>query len=283
LEIPVFPLSFNEFLRFKKIQIKTQELPYGENKKATVLKALEEYLYYGGMPEVVLASEHMKLDILQQYYGTVVRRDIIERFNIKNEEGLKAMLRLLLNSTQYSISKLYNTLKSLQYHIGKTTLLNYLNYVETSYFLYSVPIFSYKIKDQLQYPRKHYFIDTGFINCLSTRHAKDVGRLYENIVAINLLRKHLQKGNNIFYWKDQRGKEVDFLIKDELQVKQLIQVCSDIEDYDTRKREINALIKASDHLKCNDLLIITNDFYDTQKVKGKTILFKPLYAWLLEK
>ena len=193
------------------------------------------------------------------------------------------MIRLLLNSKQYSISKLYDTMKSLQYQIGKTTILNYLNYVETSYFLYSIPIFSYKIKDQMQYPRKHYFIDTGFINSLSTRHTKDMGRLYENIVAINLLRTQTQKGNNIFYWKDQRGKEVDFVIKNEIQVKQLIQVCSDIENYDTRKREIDALIKASDHLKCKDLLIITNDFYDTEKVKDKTIVFKPLYLWLLEK
>lgn len=283
LEILVFPLSFNEFLRFKNIHIKTKQLPYEENQKATILKSLDEYIYYGGMPEVVLAPESLKFDILQQYYGTVVRKDIIERFNIKNEEGLKAIIRLLLNSKQYSISKLYDTMKSLQYQIGKTTILNYINYAETSYFLYSIPIFSYKIKDQMQYPRKHYFIDTGFINCLSTRHAKDIGRLYENIVAINLLRTQIQKGNNIFYWKDQRGKEVDFVIKDEIQVKQLIQVCSDIENYDTRKRETDALIKASDHLKCKDLLIITNDFYDIQKVKGKTIVFKPLYLWLLEK
>jgi predicted AAA+ superfamily ATPase len=174
LEIKVFPLSFREFLRFKNMKIDPSVLQYSENEKTKVTRALDEYLRFGGMPEVVLSDEERKSEILQQYYGTVVRRDIVERFNVKNEEGLKAMMRLLLNSTQYSISRLYDTLKSLNYEIGKTTLLHYIQYVESSYFTHSLPIFSYKIKDHLQYPRKIYFIDNGFISSLSTRHSKDI-------------------------------------------------------------------------------------------------------------
>ncbi|MDI6859485.1 MAG: DUF4143 domain-containing protein, partial [Methanocellales archaeon] len=131
---------------------------------------------------------------------------------MKNEEGLKAMVRLLLNSTQYSISRVYDTLKSLNYEIGKTTLLNYLNYVESSYFIHSLPIFSPKVKDQLQYARKVYFIDNGFINALSTRFSKNIGRVYENIVAIELLRRYSKKDVELYYWKDRRGKEVDFVV-----------------------------------------------------------------------
>ncbi|OYT28960.1 AAA family ATPase [Thermoplasmatales archaeon ex4572_165] len=282
LEIPVFPLSFPEFLQFKQKQINTKHLSYSENELAELFTLLDEYLTLGGMPEIVIAKEAMKQEILQQYYGTVVRKDIIERFHIQNEEGLKALLLLLLNSTQYSISKLYKTLKSLHYPIGKTTIQNYLNYVETSYFIHSVPIFSYSIKDQLQYPRKHYFIDNGFITSIATRNSKDYGRLYENLVAITLLRKTAQKNQNIFYWKNQRGLEVDFVIKDELQVNMLIQVCYDIEDYDTKKRETTALIKASEKLNCMNLMIITRDVQGEEIIKDKKIIFKPLYQWLLE-
>ncbi len=120
------------------------------------------------MPEIVLSDKERKFEILRQYYQTVIRRDIMERFNVKNEEGMKALLRLLLNSTEYSISKLYDILKSSNYKIGKTTLQKYLSYAKTSYFTHSLSIFSYKIKDQLQYPRKVYFIDNGFINALTS-------------------------------------------------------------------------------------------------------------------
>ena len=167
LEVHCYPLSFTEFLRFKNVKIDLTAIPYSEKETVKAARQLDEFLTYGGMPEVVLTSEDRKYEMLQQYYGTVVRRDIVERFKVNNEEGLKALLRLLLNSTQYSISKLYNTMKSLNYEIGKTTLLNYMNYIESSYFIKSVPIFSPKVKDQLQYPRKLYFIDNGFINAQS--------------------------------------------------------------------------------------------------------------------
>jgi len=282
LEVNVFPLSFKEFLMFKNISIDLKRAPYSENEKANIMRTLNDYLLYGGLPEVVLADEDKRFDILQQYYSTVVRKDIIERFKVKNEEGLKAMLRLLLNSTSYSISKLYDTLKSLNYKIGKTTLLHYLNYVESSYFIHSIPIFSPKVKEQLQYPRKVYFIDNGFINILSTRFSKNTGRIYENLVAVELLRRHSKEDAELYYWRDSRGKEVDFVVKHDLKIEQLIQVCYDIEHYDTRKREINALLKASEELKCKNLLIINDDYESEENIKGKKIKFIPLWKWLLK-
>jgi predicted AAA+ superfamily ATPase len=283
LEVKVFPLSFGEFLRFKNTDIDLKAVRYSENEMTKLTKMMEEYIRYGGMPEVVLAAEDKKFEILQQYYGTVVRRDVIERFRVKNEEGLKAMIRLLLNSTQYSISRTHNTLKSLNYEIGKTTLMNYLNYVESSYFIHSLPIFSPKVKDQLQYPRKVYFIDNGFISALSTRFSRNIGRAYENIVAIELLRRYSKKDVELYYWKDRRGKEVDFVVKDGTKIRQLIQVCYDIEHYDTRKREINALLRASEELNCKSLQIITRDYEGTEEFRNKRINFVPLWMWLLRK
>ena len=154
LEVKVFPLSFKEFLAFKEIQIDSQSARYSENERATVVKALDEFLYYGGMPEVVLAPEDKKIEILQQYYSTVVSKDISERFRIRNDEALKALLRLLINSNRYSISKMYNTLKSMGYAVGKTSLANYIGYIESSYFLISVPVISPKIKERMQCPRQ---------------------------------------------------------------------------------------------------------------------------------
>jgi predicted AAA+ superfamily ATPase len=281
LEVRVFPLSFKEFLGFKDIRFDIKSLEYSSEQKSAFKRAFEEYLVYGGLPEIVLSDENRKKEISQSYYQTVLRRDIAERYNIKNDESLKALLLLLLNSTHYSISKLYDNLKGMNYEVGKTTVQNYVSYIENSYFMLSLPIFSYKIKNRMQYQRKPYFIDNIFINSLSTQFSKNYGRLYENLVAISLFRKY----EEVFYWKNMQNEEVDFVIKDGAKVKQLIQVCYNIDNLETKKREVKAILKASKELKCTNLLIITNDYESEEEqewfgIKAK-VKFVQLWKWLL--
>jgi len=283
LEIRVFPLSFKEFLNFKELKLDLEQVKYSSNERARLMKSFNEYLRFGGLPEIVLSEESRRFDIAQSYYQTVVRREIIERYKVKNEEALKALLLLLLNSTHYSLTKLYNTIKSMQYEVGKATIQNFINYIESSYLMFSVPIFSYKIKNQQQYPKKVYFIDNVFISSVSTKFTKNQGRLYENLVAVNLIKRF----DDIYYWKNSLDEEVDFVIRDSQKVKQLIQVCCNIDEVDTKQREIRALLKASKELKCKSLIIIT-DNYETEEekewfgIKGK-IKFIPLWKWLLER
>ncbi len=282
LEIKMFPLSFKEFLKFKNLNFDFKILDYSNNEKPLMLKSLAEYLTYGGMPEIVIIEENKKFELAQSYYSTVIKRDIVERYKIKNEESLKALLKLLLDTKEYSISKSYNNLKTLGYEIGKSTLQKYLSYIENSYFTFSLPIFSYKIKDQMQYPKKIYFIDNVFINSISTKFMSNFGRLYENCVAIELKRRKKE----FYYWKNTEREEVDFVIKNNTKIGQLIQVCYDITDPDTKKREIKALLKAGRDLKCNNLLVINKDYENKEKlewfgIKGK-IKFIPLWKWLLE-
>ncbi|MEK6952269.1 MAG: ATP-binding protein [Nanoarchaeota archaeon] len=281
LEIKIFPLSFKEFLKFKKLSFDFKILDFSDKEKPMVLKALKEYLVYGGLPEIVLIDENKKFELAQSYYSTVIKRDIVERYNIKNEESLKALLKLLLDSKEYSISKSYKNLKSLGYEIGKSTLQKYISYIEKSYFAFSLPIFSYKIKDQIQHPKKVYFIDNAFINSISTRFLNNFGRLYENIVAVELKRRRKE----CYYWKNVEKEEVDFIIKNDTKIEQLIQVCYDLTDPDTKKREIRALLKASKNLKCNNLLLINRDYLGEENsewfgIKRK-IKFIPLWKWLL--
>lgn len=282
LEIKMFPLSFKEFLRFKGLEFDIKTINYSDKQKSELMKALNEFHEYGSLPEIVLAEEGRKTDIANSYYQTVVRRDIVERYRVKNEEALKALLRLLLNSTKYSISKMYNNLKALHYEVGKTTLQRYLGYIENSFFMFSVPIFSYKIKDQMQYARKNYFVDLVFISKLSSKFTKDFGRLYENSVAIELKRRDKE----FYYWENPKKQEVDFVIVEGAKAKQLIQVCYNADTLETRKREIRSLIQASKELKCKNLAVITEDCEDETEeewfgIKRK-IKFIPLWKWLLE-
>src|SRR3989344_3107777 len=281
LEIKTFPLSFKEFLKFKKISFDLKILEYSEKEMPIILKALTEYITYGGLPEIVLVDENKKFELAQSYYATVIKRDIVERYNIKNEESLKALLKLFLDSKEYSISKSYNNLKSLGYTIGKSTLQKYIFCIENSYFTFSLPIFSYKIKNQMQHQRKIYFIDNVFINSISTKFSNNFGRLYENIVAVELKRRKKE----CYYWKNVEKEEVDFVIKDNNRIDQLIQVCYDISDPDTKKREIKSLLKASKDLKCDNLLIINKDHSSEENLEWfgikRKINFIPLWKWLL--
>jgi len=282
LEEKISPLSFSEFLNFEKINIDFEKIEYLEDEKVKILSALNEYLMWGGLPEIVLSETAQKREIIQEYYKTVIRKDISERSGIKNEENLKALLLLLLNSTSYSISKLYNTLKSINYKIGKATLQKYLSSIENSFFLNNNFIFSYKIKNSLQYPRKNYFIDNGFVRSLSTKFSNNYSRLYENLVFIELQRR-IDSDTEINYWKDELNKnEVDFVIRKNTEIVRLIQVCYDILDSDTKEREIKGIIKASKKLNCNNLLIINNELEKEEVISGKSVKFIPLWKWLVQ-
>ena len=282
LEVKVFPLSFKEFLKFKNLNFDFKILEYSEKERPIILKALTEYLLYGGLPEIVLEDKNKKFELAQSYYATAIKRDIVERYGIKNEESLKTLIKLLLDSRDYSISKAYNNLKSLGNEVGKSTVQKYISYIENSYFAFSLPIFSYKIKDQIQYPKKIYFIDNSFINSISTKFMNNYGRLYENIVAIELKRKKEES----YYWKNTEKEEVDFVIKKDTKISQLIQVCYDLTDPDTKKREIRALLKARKELKCNNLLIINQNYSGEESTEWfgirRKIKFIPLWKWLLE-
>lgn len=88
--------------------------------------------------------------------------------------------------------------------------------------------------------------------------------------------------NRDIYYYSLNGGEVDFLVREGEKITTLIQACYDLADYQTKERELKSLIKASQELKCNNLLIITSDFEKKERIKGKTIKFIPLWKWLLE-
>lgn len=251
-EVRVHSLTFKEFLRFKNITLNAEKLPYLDEEKAKFNFWFEDYLLHGGMPEVVLVPEAKKLELLQSYFRTVVQQDIVERFSIRNEPALETTLKLLLNSTQMTVTKLYNSLKSLGVKVGKTTLNEYINHIKTSYFLEELYYWAPSIKDQLQYPRKVYFVDNGFITALSTKFSKNYGRLFENLVYWKLQQKHPQ----LNYYRDSKEREIDFVVMEDGCVKTLYQVCYDLSSMETLERETGNLLRAGKRFNCHDLRLI---------------------------
>ena len=252
LEVKVDPLSFKEFLRFKEAVVDNNKLLYVKEEAGRFSYLFNEYLVFGALPAVVLTAPEKKQELLQTYYQTVVQREIVERHGVENDMLLKTLLQLLLNSTSVTISKLHNTLKGMGIPVGKTTVDNYISYIESSYFMKELYFHSQNILNQLNYPRKVYFVDTGFLTALSTKFSKNMGRLLENKV----FHKLAQMYETLYYYKDDRDNEIDFTVLEDGKVTALYQVCYDLTDEETQVRELRTFTKAGDTLNCSNFNLI---------------------------
>lgn len=283
LTIGVFPLSFKEFLKFKNFEINI----LSEKKIAQIEKIFDEYLQFGGFPEVVLEkTKKNKENILNQLFGDILARDILGRSETRKEQIIEEFAYFLSSNVTnlLSFNKMADYFKSRGIKISVPTLENYFYIMKSAFLFFDFSIFSYKVKDQLQYPRKIYCIDNGLVNLVGFKFSQNLGKLYENMVAVELWRRFFNKPTiKVFYWKNRRGWEVDFVVKNKLKVEQLIQVCFRIENKDIEKRELKILTEASRELKCNNLLVITQDIEGERKIDDKKIKLLPLWKWLLKR
>lgn len=264
-EIQVHPLTFREFLRFKGTTVDFDLLDFVKDESARFRFLFEEYMLYGGLPAVALTPLEKKHELLQNYFKTVVQRDVAERYKVENDVALRTLLKLLLNSSYVTISKLHNNLKSKGIPVGKSTIDNYLSYIETSYFMRLLYIHSPAVVNQLQHPRKVYFVDTGFMTALSTKFSKNLGRLLENLAFHRLSQLH----EILHYFKDDKGNEVDFVVLENGEASALYQVCMDLTDEETRIRETRSLIKAGAMLNCSNLNLLTLEKEPSVKLPGE--------------
>ncbi len=272
----LMPLSFREFLLFKGYETKYPT----EKNTALIKKFLEEYLEFGGFPEVVLSEN--KEGMLNQLFTDIVSRDILTR-SVRKENVLEEFAYYLAANITNSLSfnKMASYFHSRGIKASVPTLENYFWLIKNSFLFFDSLVFSYKIRNQNQAPRKIYCIDNGIANLVGFKFSKNLGRIYENTVFLKLKRDSIDNPLiKIYYWKSQLQEEVDFVVKEKESIRQLIQVCYDLEN--AKEREIKSLVKAGKELRCKNLMVITNDYEAEEKIKGKRIRFIPLWKWLLD-
>ena len=275
VEIELFPFSFREYLK----AVNFEEDIETTKGKGSIKYELKNYINNGGFPEVIVEKEDPKL-YLRSLYGKIIEKDIISRYSIAYKKTFKEIAMGLVSNPTAKIS--YNKIKR-QFSIkSEHTVKNYVSYLEEAYLVFLLNRFSYKPMEVEKSEKKVYAIDTGLTNNVAVKFSEDYGKIYENIVAIDLLRKKSFNSNlEIYYWKNPLHEEVDFVVKEGLKVKQLIQVCYDIKNIGTKERELKALMKAYKELKCDNLIVITEDKDDIERVGKRTIKYIPLWKWLL--
>ncbi len=274
----LLPFSFREYLfEFKRVRIKRF---FSLSEEAKIKKNLRDYLFFTSYPEILITGNKR---LLNEYYTTIFYRDFVERFGLKSVELAKFIFNFFLQnfSKEFSINKIANFLKSQGIRFGKNTIYNYVEKLPETLNVFFVERAEKSIYKRL-WPRKVYICDLGLADIVS--FSKDFGKRMENTVFLELLRKTNENPLlEIYYWKDYQQREVDFLVKEGLRIKKLIQVTYTSGLDEIERRELKSLVKAYDLFKKDkpELLIISWDFEDEIKFEGKKIRLIPLWKWLL--
>lgn len=263
--IELFPFSFTEFLRFNSNQVLDTMLT---EDRAIVKRHFHEYLQHGGIPEYLIYHNDL---ILKTLYDNILYKDIFARYGLNDEKALKELSFYLFSNYGNEIS--YNKLR-LMLGVSINTVKNYLGYLENSYLVFSVPRYDYSVKKQIYSPRKVYVIDTGLITITSFRFSRDLGKLLENLVFIELRRRNCET----YYHKEKH--ECDFIIREYNTVTGAIQVTASLKE--NREREYDGLMEALNRYDLDEGLILTEDEEFEDISRDKKIIGKPVWKWLLE-
>lgn len=272
----VFPFSFKEFLSY-----------FGDEGNLTtseIKMKLHDYLHSGGYPEPLVKALDFN-EYLRTLHDSIIFKDIVKRHNIKSPRPMADLSRYLISNSGSFLS--YRNLAKLTGLKSTHTIGKYLDHFEEAFLFFRLNAFSVKYKEKVKSNKKIYAIDNGFITSKAFSFTANIGVLYENMAAVALKKRELNGELEFYYYKSPQGYEIDFVVKQGLEITRLIQVCYDVTDEKTRSREVRALLHGVKDLGCKNLTIITADYEKEEMVewygiKGR-VEFIPLWKWLLEK
>lgn len=258
-EIEVFPFSFAEFKEYYDLK--------------EIDDAFDRYVFEGGMAgSYVYKSIEEKYQYIQEIYNTLVVRDIQSKYNIKNTDVLNNLNNFLLDniSNLTSSNSIASYLKSNNVDISDKTISNYIEYLCNAFAFYKVKRYDIHGKKLLSTLDKYYLADHSFRYAINGTTNMDYGRVYENIVAIELLRRGYEVYVGTLY-----NKEVNFVAQKRNE-KFYIQVSDNIQEEDTFNREITPLLQIKD---AYPKILIARTKHDVTQYEG--IQIYDIARWLL--
>ena len=264
--IEVFPFSFKEYLNFVGVQILD---PVTTEERAMVRRAYNDYFTRGGMPEYL---RYGRKEIIKALYDNILYRDILVRYGLHDERALKELSMYLISNCSSEIS--FNRLKKMINVGSVNTIKSYVDHLEGAYLLFTLNKYSHSIRKQIYSNKKAYVIDVSFINLVSFKFSKDVGNILENLVLVELKRRH----EEIYFHKDR--KECDFVTREKNRITQAVQVTFKIDERN-RDREVLGLLDALKKYDLSEGLIITDNQQSEIITDDKKISLIPAWKWLL--
>jgi predicted AAA+ superfamily ATPase len=271
LETTIYPFSFSEFLKLQKIELQPKDFIINQPK---IVNLFDEYLQYGGFPEVIKADVTDKRIIAKNIYTLLFYKDLVAKYD-KDDYLLKLVVNKITENItkEFSITSLANKIISV-YKTSVPTVTDYFNILPEPYL--TTNLYQYRTSFvQRESKRKTYLTDNSFI--FLNRIDSDNSRLLENLVCNYLQRKF----SDLYYYKTNNNKEVDFFINN-LQSKMLIQVSYSLESSETKDREIKSLCMAMEEQNINVGYIYTWNHEEEVKTGDKTIKIIPFWKEALQ-
>ena len=270
-KITLFPFSFEEYARMK--QLDTQALT--TKGQAAVKRELNTYLMNGGLPELLIEKDSQ--GYIMALLEAIIKRDITSRFKVRYPEVLQRLATYLIDNfaQEYNATTIAELLG-----VSDHTIDTYCGYLQEAFLLLALKKFSYKSRERIR-DSKIYVIDNAFIsNRTNTFSTENLGWRLENAIYIELLHRASKRFADVFYYRD-RTFEVDFIVAKDGVVEELYQVCYDMTNEKTRKREVNSLLQGATKFHCSNLTILTFDEQETITEGDYTIQVKSASQWLL--
>ncbi|MBC8440833.1 MAG: ATP-binding protein [Deltaproteobacteria bacterium] len=274
LSFEIMPLSFSEFLSFKRIDSKDTD---STKNRAKIQNSFEEYLTWGGYPELVDMETRYKANILQEYFNVMLYRDLMDRYEIRDASILKYLIKRLIGSftKEFSINKLYNDLKSRGIRIGKDSIYRLMDRIFSVYMVTYVEKYDPAVVKREMSNKKIYLYDNGIASAIRYAFSEDRGKFLENIIFTGIR----STTEAVFFLKN--GYECDFAVFPETDKPILIQVTQTLSQ-DNLSREINGLEKAGKKIKNSRRLLIAGEVSVPSDSLPKWVEVKTAYEWLLE-
>ena len=263
----ILPYSFEEFLRANSVNKDV----YSVKGLAQINSLLSDYFVNGGFPESL--SFKNKREYVSSIYQKVLYNDIIVHNDVRNENGMKLMIKKIAESVNQDLSytKIQNIITGIGYKISKDIIIDYCGYCKDAFLLFTIENYYASFLDKNSNP-KYYFMDNGILNLFLDDKRSS---LLENIVALHLYRKHKE---SLYYLKGNKV-DIDLYISD---TNIAVQVAYSINDGDAYNREVNNLVElANSSDKKYKLLIVTYEEERTINLEGKIIEVIPLKKFLL--
>lgn len=249
LPIEMLPFSLDETMRWRNIS------PQREEEAARAIVLADDYMRNGGYPETIAARSITK-SYLSTLFDSILLKDVAKRHKVRNTTDLYNLATYLLSNFCNPVSA--NELAVELGFSSVATTRKFCNYLNEPYLFFYLPRFNNKLKLMSKAPKKVYVVDNGFVQSTAFNLSENLGRLLENQVFVELLRRGYIHGKTLFYYRTSNDKEIDFVTRKGTKVEQLIQVCYDMTSEKTRRRELDALVEAAQELRCDNLLVITN-------------------------
>ncbi len=272
LPIEMLPFSLAEFFEWHHLDRKAI-LPE-QRTEAAVLE--DDYLRLGGYPETV-AARSLATSYLSTLFDSIIWKNVVKRHKIRNTEDINNMALYLLTNfcNQLSANDIADALNIKSVN----TTQKFMGYLHEPFLFYYLPRYNNKLKLMTKAPRKIYVVDNGFVAAKAFSTSDNLGRLLENQVFVNLLRKGYDPEKTMFYYRTRNDKEIDFVLRENNRVKQLVQVSYEMTSEKTIRRECGALKEAAQELHCNDLYVLTYNEKRTLDWEGCTIRVLPATEW----